>query len=102
MGKNRDTIDIVADVLKVASVGSKKTNIMYKANLSYSQLCRYLELTINTGLVQNGSSFYEVTEKGEVFLKFYDYYCRRRKEIEEDTAVLNFDRKKVEQMIKNP
>lgn len=38
MGKYRSRVEIVADILEVASDGALKTHIMYKCNLSYKLL----------------------------------------------------------------
>jgi predicted transcriptional regulator len=37
----RDKLDIIADILTVASRNAKRTQIMYQANLSYKVLCDY-------------------------------------------------------------
>lgn len=41
-GSNRNSLDIVRDMLAVASTGARKTKIMYQANLSYVQVKKYL------------------------------------------------------------
>ena len=45
MSKHRESLDIVADVLRAASGGAGITRIMYTANLSYKLVERYLKLT---------------------------------------------------------
>ena len=43
MRSYRERLDIVADMLQVVNeAGAKKTQIMYKANLSYNLLKKYL------------------------------------------------------------
>lgn len=44
--------------------GSKKTNIVYKASLSFSQLERYLNALEKAGLTTENSSIWKTTEKG--------------------------------------
>jgi predicted transcriptional regulator len=39
---NRGKIQIMGDILALATSGVKKTHIMYRANLSYEQLYLYL------------------------------------------------------------
>lgn len=39
--KRRDKIDIIAEITNIAKDGALKTQIMYKANLSFSQLNIY-------------------------------------------------------------
>jgi predicted transcriptional regulator len=72
---NRGRIQIMGDVLALATSGIKKTHIMYRANLSYEQLHLYLEELIGKALVaQDVSSdgvVYRITEKGREFLLHY-------------------------------
>lgn len=62
--KKRARHDIILTILKIAENGSKKTNIMYKASLSFSQLERYLNALKKAGLITENSSIWKTTEKG--------------------------------------
>lgn len=64
MSKNRDTISLIAAVLEVAKTGATKTRIMYKANLSFKLLKKYLEKTLKIGFIRLNESSYELTAKG--------------------------------------
>jgi predicted transcriptional regulator len=72
---NRGKIQIMGDVLALATSGIKKTHIMYRANLSYEQVYLYLGDLIGKRLiVQDASSdgvVYRTTEKGREFLAHY-------------------------------
>src|ERR671914_723408 len=72
---NRGKIQIMGDVLALATSGVKKTHIMYRANLSYEQVYLYLrELTSKRLIVQDATSdgvLYRTTEKGREFLLYY-------------------------------
>jgi predicted transcriptional regulator len=76
---NRTRIEILASILKVASNGSLKTHIMYKANLSHRQLERYLTFLEERGLLiqrhddEIGSRMYHVTNRGVDFLREYSH-----------------------------
>lgn len=48
----RDRFDIVAEILETAQGGAIKTHIMYKAKLSYGQLCEYIPLLLEKGLLE--------------------------------------------------
>ena len=75
--KNRRRMDIVKDVLAVASVRVRKTKIMYQANLSFVQLEKYLSALTSGGLVERGDdSMYLTTKKGRDFLETYSKYCK--------------------------
>ena len=90
MNKNRSSLDIVRDVLSIASVRARKTRIMYRANLSFLQLEKYLSTLIGKGLLSHdGDSGYLVTGTGLEFLKLCEDYMERstrlRGEVERNT-----------------
>jgi predicted transcriptional regulator len=72
---NRTRVEILASILKVAEVQTLKTHIMYKANLSYRQLEKYLNFLETNGMLartsENDVTLFHVTEKGVEFLKDY-------------------------------
>jgi predicted transcriptional regulator len=68
----RDKIDIIADILKVALHGAKKTHIVYKANLNFNVLKKYIvRLEENGLLMQISGGQYITTQKGSQFLEQY-------------------------------
>ena len=74
--KRRGTLDIVAGILEEAITGTVKTRIMYRANLSYSQLKCYLDRLVTAGLLdteknEKDSVLYRTTDKGKMFLSSY-------------------------------
>jgi predicted transcriptional regulator len=76
---HRSRIDIIANILRAAEKGTRKTHIMYKCNLSYRQLHTYLEFLIERKLVkythstgeEKTSGTYETTSKGKAFIQAY-------------------------------
>ena len=70
----RNNLDIMADILRTASRGSRKTRIIYSTNLNFNIGGRYLTQLIKHGLmaVHRGSIIYKTTEKGHEFLDKYD------------------------------
>jgi predicted transcriptional regulator len=68
-------MEILASILKVAGNRTLKTHIMYKANLSFRQLERYLNFLETNGLLartmDDDTLMFQVTEKGNEFLKDY-------------------------------
>jgi predicted transcriptional regulator len=76
---DRGKIQIMGDVVALAtSSGIKKTDIMLKANLSYRQMCLYLEELISKRLISQDLSspngvVYRTTEKGREFLLYYTH-----------------------------
>ena len=74
--KRRDRLFILAEILKIARDGCLKTQIMYRANLSFAQLNEYLSFIIKMGLLtiqkENKKNTYITTAKGEKYLEKYE------------------------------
>jgi predicted transcriptional regulator len=70
--KRRDKLCILAEILEIAKEGTLKTQIMYKANLSFAQLNEYLKFMTKIKLIEkfvkNGKDVYFATGKGLDFL----------------------------------
>jgi len=73
--KRRDRSGIMAEILEVARDGALKTQIMYKANLSFAQLNEYLSLLSDLNLLKavntSKRTIYKTTEKGLRYLQSY-------------------------------
>ncbi len=73
--KRRDRLYIMAEILNVAKDGVLKTQIMYRANLSFAQLNSYLSVLIDLKLLKENKSdrktVYKTTEKGAKFMENY-------------------------------
>ncbi|MCX7911808.1 MAG: winged helix-turn-helix domain-containing protein [Dehalococcoidales bacterium] len=77
IGRRRSSIEIIADMLRVGESGAGKTEIMYTANMSYSQIQRYLDYLVNQGFVtkvnlENTTVAYRVTDSGLKLLRAID------------------------------
>jgi predicted transcriptional regulator len=66
----RSSFEIIAEILRTAKNGAKKTRIMYTCGLSYRFTRRYIALLLETGLLRIGNS-YHPTDKGMQFLQNY-------------------------------
>ena len=69
VNRRRSDIEIIADMLKVGENGAGKTEIMYSANMSYSQIQKYLGYLVGHGFIDkikmgNPSVTYQVTDNG--------------------------------------
>lgn len=73
--KRRDRLHIIADILGIAISGSLKTQIMYKANLSFAQVNEYIPFLLEVKLIaasfQSKKTVYKATSKGTRFLHNY-------------------------------
>jgi predicted transcriptional regulator len=67
---------ILAQMLEIIRDGPIKTQIMYKANLSYNQLNDYLAFLFSSNLIEqtniSGKEVYFITDKGADFLQRHD------------------------------
>lgn len=64
----RSDMEIIATILDIARQGVNKTNILYKANLSYVQLKNYIGFLLEKDLLENIGNKYSTTKKGNLFL----------------------------------
>ncbi|NIR86204.1 hypothetical protein GWO13_01000 [Candidatus Bathyarchaeota archaeon] len=85
----RSSFEIIAEILRVAKYGAKKTRIMYSCNLSHRMTGNFLAYLLEADLLRIGNSFH-TTEKGLRFLRAYQALellldtkiqtCRRKRE----------------------
>ena len=76
MSQRRSNLEIVAEILKIARKGTKKTRIVYGANMNFKMLDEYLEKLTKAGLIANSEGnggLIKTTEKGVEYLQqFYN------------------------------
>lgn len=73
----RSEFKIIADILKLAHDGARRTEILYRGNLSYFQLTSYLSFLLKKNILEEkivrtpkGISYriYKMTDKGKELL----------------------------------
>jgi predicted transcriptional regulator len=103
LGTYRGRLDIIADILQVASQNAKKTQIMYQANLSYKVLKRYLREITEASLIsfQVAEQYYVLTDKGQEFLEAYRDYAKTNKSIEKRLNDVDAKKKSLEELCSN-
>lgn len=73
--KKRDKLDILAGILHICSKETNKTEIMYQAGISFSQLKEHIALGIERNLLieteDSGIVKYSTTERGIGLLQRY-------------------------------
>ena len=78
--KRRDKLGIIADIVEISKEGTLKTQIMYKANLSFTQLNDYLAFMLNHNLIAqsiyDGREGYIATGQGLDFLQKHSELIR--------------------------
>ncbi len=70
MGR-RQKYDIIADILKTAAMGTKKTRLVYLSNLNFTILKDYLGLLLKMELLEFSGDEYFTTWKGFQFVEKY-------------------------------
>jgi predicted transcriptional regulator len=70
----RNNLDICADILQVSQSGAKKTHIVYKANLNFMIVKKYLSNLIEKGFIEKNDKLYFTTNKGINFLESYEEF----------------------------
>jgi predicted transcriptional regulator len=98
LAKYRGRLEIIVDVLNVASKGAKKTRIMYIANLSHKLLEKYLEESVKLGFIYFSNDSYEVTEKGRTFLEKYNDFSSRYSKVGVEFQRMQFEREDMERL----
>jgi predicted transcriptional regulator len=96
--KYRRRFDILADIIRVARAGARKTKIMYFANLSFALLNKYLEDALHVGFLQLDDGQYLVTKKGEAFLERYRDFSSRYSTVEADLERLKGEAQVLDKM----
>ena len=71
IGARRSAVEVVYDILSVCDNGGiNKTAVMYRCNLSYDQLRRYLSLLCGGSLiVETGERLFQITPAGQKTLE---------------------------------
>ncbi len=71
MNGRRSNIRIIAEILRLGE--ATKTGIMYRVNLSHSQLQKYLDFLVEKRLLElvhnSNASIYRTTSKGKALLR---------------------------------
>ena len=68
----RDTFEIISDLLQNMKEPQRVTHLLYRSNLSYKQLVKYLKIVKDMGLaIENKNPFrsYLITTDGQFFIE---------------------------------
>lgn len=74
MTEEKKEFDVVADILRVAVLGSKESEIIVGCDLDRNSLEKYMPVMMVLKLVsvkKESENFYRTTSKGLEFLRFY-------------------------------
>lgn len=72
----RGRLEIIYEILSICNAPAQKTRVLYRCNLSYEQLQKYLGYLISRRLLRTfknrGKDFYQITDNGKAFLEEYE------------------------------
>lgn len=68
----RHQLDIIAEILKISEKGSKKTRLVYLANINFTMLRKYTKLLEKKGFIYTLNDRIYTTHEGLEFLKQYE------------------------------
>jgi len=74
MTENKNEFDVIADILRVTTLGSKESEIMVGCGLDRKLLEKYMPTMVVLKLVsveEKSEKFYRTTSRGLEFLRFY-------------------------------
>jgi predicted transcriptional regulator len=77
MNRRRSSDVIISQILEVCARGASKTRIVYQSNLNFSTVNPYLDLLLESGLLEevNGPRIlYKTTEQGIELMKGFKQY----------------------------
>jgi predicted transcriptional regulator len=78
-------METIYAILALSVKGCKKTHIMYRANLSHSQLEKYLKLMVSKKLVERNMIGFVTTRRG---LEYIEKFRELKKLMDESLNVL--------------
>jgi len=68
----RDQVTIMSDLLSNIEEPRRMTHLLYKSNMSYTQLIKYLQVLVDLGLAQEHRKpfhAFTITQNGKTFYK---------------------------------
>lgn len=74
---------IIRDLLENMQEPAKLTHVLYKTNLSYAQIKKYLNMLSQMGLIQEIQEPYlgfQITEKGKIFVQILASHPRKSRQ----------------------
>ena len=75
---------------------------MFSANLSFKLLEKYLDLTLDSGLLRADGSIYRLTDAGQEFLDIYRGFNERYLRVQELLVDLSSEQERLNRLISKP
>jgi len=77
LSRKRNSIEISAEILRVAMSGVRKSHIVYKVNLNFKIVNKYLDHLVRSGLITVSSDrnrIFSTTDKGHRYLDNFEAF----------------------------
>jgi len=68
----RSRFEIIMDILKICMGGARKTEIVYRGNLNFKMLKKYLAELQKCGFIEERDGLFYTTDNGRLFLEKLD------------------------------
>ena len=68
----RHKLDIVADILRNATGGTQKTQLVYSSNINFNLLKKYQKILVEKGFIESTNGQIFTTTRGIQFLQKYE------------------------------
>jgi predicted transcriptional regulator len=79
--RKRTKYDLLADLLRSSKGGARKTNLMFRANLSFVLLNKYLSFLVENGFLESKDGLFFPTKTGLRYLHRYARYTRAKDDL---------------------
>ncbi len=70
--EKRNSFETMHTILRQCASGSKKTHLMYRANLSHEQMEKFLAILFDKELLAMKGGNYTTTQRGYLFIKKFE------------------------------
>jgi predicted transcriptional regulator len=88
--RRRSFLSIAAAILRTCRSGARRTQVLYRAHLSFEQLNKYLDLLQESKLIlhEESTKLYVLTDKGKRFLDHHDGLQRAFRDYHAEREIL--------------
>jgi predicted transcriptional regulator len=93
--RRRHRMEIVADILRNATGGIQKTQLVYLTNINFTLLKKYQSILVEKGLIESTNGRMCTTEAGIEFLRKYEELMKIWTNFEIQRPAMEIERKVV-------
>ncbi len=83
----RDQLTIISDLLEIVQQPQRLTHILYKSNMSYGQLSKYLDELSRLELVETRTKPFRAFVRTEKGRQFHEMISHKRENLDSEHAI---------------